>query len=103
MVLLVLLVLPITDGFVADTKTFLLLISAIVIGLLYVGKAVMTKGFQMVSSPVLLPTLLFGILVIVSAVVAKPYPVEELLGMGGSWIAWALIILVGGGADSEKL
>ncbi|MCA9372954.1 hypothetical protein KC921_02560 [Candidatus Woesebacteria bacterium] len=96
MVLLVLLVLPITDGFVADTKTFLLLISAIVIGLLYVGKAVMTKGFQMVSSPVLLPTLLFGILVIVSAVVAKPYPVEELLGMGGSWIAWALIILVGG-------
>lgn len=91
-----LLVVPITDGFVTDTKSFLLLFGAIALGLIYVGRAFVHKGFQMVSSPVLLPTAIFGIFVTISAVVAKPYPVEELLGVGGSWIAWMLIILIGG-------
>ncbi len=91
-----LLVVPVTDGFVTDTKSFLLLFGAIALGLIYVGRAFVHKGFQMVSSPVLLPSAIFGIFVTISAVVAKPYPVEELLGVGGSWIAWMLIILIGG-------
>lgn len=91
-----LLVVPLTDGFVSDTKYFLLFLAALVVGFLYVVKAFVRKGFQMVSSPVLLPTLLFGIVVAVSAVVAKPYPIEELMGAGGSWIAWGFIILIGG-------
>lgn len=91
-----LLVVPITDGFVTDTKSFLLLFGAIILGLIYVGRALIHKGFQMVSSPVLLPTAIFGIVTAVSAVVAKPYPVEELMGVGGSWIAWMIIILIGG-------
>ena len=95
-VFLGLLVVPATDGFVTDTKSFLLLFGAIILGLIYVGRALLHKGFQMVSSPVLLPTAIFGIFTAVSAVVAKPYPVEELLGVGGSWIAWMIIILIGG-------
>jgi len=91
-----LVVIPATDSFVSDTKAFLLLFGAIAIALLYVTKAVIHKGFQLVSSPVLLPTLIFGLLVGLSAFVAKPYPVEELLGVGGSWLAWMIIILIGG-------
>ena len=91
-----LLVVPITDGFVTDTKSFLLLFGAIILGLIYVSRALIHKGFQMVSSPILLPTAIFGIFTAVSAVVAKPYPVEELMGVGGSWIAWMIIILIGG-------
>lgn len=96
MVCLVLLVVPVTDGFITDTKSFLLLFGAIGLGLIYAVRAFLHKGFQMITSPVLLPAALFGIFVTISAIVAKPYPVEELLGIGGNWISWMVIILIGG-------
>lgn len=102
LVVLGLMVLPFTDGFVVDTKVFGFLLFSLLLVLSYTAYSLKHKGFQIVLSPLLLPTAFFGLVVLLSALIAKPYPVEELLGYGGLWLAAVLTIIVGGSFLPKK-
>lgn len=91
-----LLVIPFTDSFLIDAKVFSFLFFSLLLLLIYTIFSLKNKGFQIVASPLLPPTILFGFIVLISSLIAKPYPAEELLGYGGLWIASVITIVIGG-------
>lgn len=95
-VLSTLLVLPITDNFVAHTKTYLLFALAILVGLLFVVRSLKRFSFDIVLSPLTAPLLAFGGATLISTFATNTYPVENLLGFGGVYLAMVIIALFSG-------
>lgn len=95
LVLSVLLVLPITDNFIAHTKSYLLFAAAILVGLLFIVRSLKRSSFDIVLSPLTTPLLAFGIVTAVSTFATNTYPVENLLGFGGVYLAVVTIGLLG--------
>lgn len=94
-VLSTLLVLPITDNFVAHTKTYLLFMLAIFVGLLFLVKSLKRGSFDLILSPLIVPLLAFGGSTLLSTFATSTYPVENLLGFGGVYLAMVVITIFG--------
>lgn len=92
-VLSTLLVLPITDNFVAHTKTYLLFAVAILMGILFVVRSLKRSSFDIVLSPLTAPLLVFAVATLISTFATNTYPVENLLGFGGVYLATVAIAL----------
>lgn len=95
-VLSVLLVVPITDNFVDNSKSYLLFFSSILVVLLFVLKTLKEKAVRFTISPITSSLVLFGLAALASTFFTANYPVESLLGMGGVYIATSLIAILGG-------
>lgn len=94
-VLSVLLVLPITDNFIAHTKSYLLFAAALLVALLFLVRSVKRNSFDVVLTPITTPLFLFGAVAAVSSFASSSYPVENLLGFGGVYLAVAVIAVLG--------
>ncbi|MBD3250516.1 MAG: hypothetical protein GF381_03045 [Candidatus Pacebacteria bacterium] len=93
--LLPVLAIPLTNGFVAQTKLFLLIWGALFVLVLFLVKSFQKKSWQLVVSPLTLPLLAFGLVVLASVFFTQAYPVKSLLGLGGAYLGAIIFTLVG--------
>lgn len=91
-----LVLLPFTDNFVYDTKSFGLFFATLAMFVVFVLQAYQRKSFNIVLAPYSGPMLLLGLAATLSSFFTNSYPVEHLLGFGGVYIAVALISVFGG-------
>ncbi len=101
-VLVPFIVLPLTDGFLLDSKFAFVLIAGFFCFLLWAVLAFVRKSIQITLSPFLLPSLLLIGVVLVSSFLNSPYPITHLLGWGGVFITLFSILLFGSSLLSEK-
>ncbi len=87
--------LPLTNNFVQDTKLFALMASALLVVAIYGVRSWQKKSLDLVFTRWFWPVLALLVVSLVSSLMASSYPVENLLGWGGAYIAFGLIILLG--------
>lgn len=87
--------LPFTNNFVQDTKLYALMASALLIVGIYGLYSWQKKSLNLVFTKWFWPVLALLVASVVSSLVASNYPVENLLGWGGAYIAFGLIVLLG--------
>ncbi|MCB9813498.1 MAG: tetratricopeptide repeat protein [Pseudomonadales bacterium] len=92
----ILLVIPITDNFIDNTKSYILFFGAILVLFLFVIKTFLEKSIRFTVSPISNALLLFGLAATASTFFTSNYPVESLLGMGGLYIAMTIIAIFAG-------
>jgi cytochrome c-type biogenesis protein CcmH/NrfG len=81
---------------VAATKVGLFFLTAIVLAGMYLWEVARHNQLRLTLSKFLWPVLALLSVILISAFVTTPYPVEQLLGAGGVWTAWAMITIFGG-------
>jgi len=89
---MVLLVLPITDNLIFHAKFYALVAAALLSFLLFTLAMLQQKSLKFVSSPFTVPLLVLAGAALASSLLATPYPVLNLLGMGGATIAMAIFV-----------
>ncbi len=94
-VAVILLLLPFTDSFIAHTKLYLLLAAGLLVTVLYLVRAIKRNSLDFVLSPFTTPLMVFGAAALISSLFTNSYPVENLLGMGGAYVAMVLIAIFG--------
>ena len=87
--------LPFTNNFVQDTKLYALMGSALLIVGLYGAYSWQKKSLDLVFTRWFWPVLALLVASLVSSLMASSYPVENLLGWGGAYLAFGLIVLLG--------
>ncbi len=92
----VLLVIPATDNFLFQSKTFVLFFGTLTLTILFLIYAWLRKSFEFVISPFTTGVIAFGLASIAATFFTQNYPVENLLGFGGVYIAGTLLVLVAG-------
>lgn len=88
--------LPITTNFVQDTKYYLITNFALLATVVYVFQSLKNKSFRFVLPPFFLPLLACLASVVASTTLTAPYPIEGLMGWGGVYISFVLIVLFAG-------
>jgi len=91
-----LIVLPIFANFVVTSKLLVLFISAIFLAAIFIWQTIRTQAISIPRSPIILPLTIFGLVGLISSLLTTQYPTENLLGMGGVYIATAVVAVVGG-------
>ncbi len=102
-VLLPLLVLPITSNFIGQTKLLLIFIMLISTAGLFLFNSFKEQSWKVVISPLTLPLFIFAMAVLGSTFLTQNYPVKNLVGMGGAYLGFALLPLLGGALANKKL
>lgn len=92
----VLLVVPTTDNFLFQSKSFTTFFVTFALLLVFLGYAWVRKSFEFVISPFTVGILAFGLASIAATFFTQSYPVENLLNFGGIYIAGTLIALTAG-------
>lgn len=90
-----LVVLPFFTSFITSSKVLALLVTAIIFLIVFVWKTLRTQTITVPRSPLVLPLVLFGASVAVSSILTTPYPMENLLMMGGIYISTIILTVVG--------
>lgn len=93
MALTPLLVLPLSEQPLLQTKLLLLFVATIATLVLFMVKSWMQRFITFIISPLTIPVLLFGIVTLASTFFTSNYPVEHLLGMGGVFLCLAFLTL----------
>jgi tetratricopeptide (TPR) repeat protein len=93
--LLPVLVVPLTNNFIAHSKLFLILFGAVITGLLFFIDSFKKQAWKFVVSPITLPLVIFGLAVAASTFFTQNYPTENLLGMGGVYLGAVVMALFG--------
>lgn len=88
-------VLPFTTNFMVDSKFYLVGFGSIAIFMLYLLQSFKTKKLLLTVSPYTIAGLALAVSTTASVFFTANYPVENLLGIGGAYLASALIILFG--------
>ncbi|MDQ3008457.1 MAG: tetratricopeptide repeat protein [bacterium] len=92
-----LIVLPFFTNFMITTKVLFLLVSAVLLLSVFIWNTLRRQAFEMPKSILILPLVLFGVSTLASSLFTTTYPVENLLGMGGIYLAATIIALFGSG------
>jgi tetratricopeptide (TPR) repeat protein len=95
-------VLPAGDNFLIESKVLLILGLGLGTGLAWIITTLARKSLQLTISPFILPALLFIVSALVSSFMSPSLPAMQLLGWGGTYIAYATIILLGSSIIPEK-
>jgi len=96
-------ILPIGDNFIIDSKLGFVLGLAFVVGLLWTISTLARRSLQVTLSPFILPLLLIGVSTIASIVFNQTtLPLAQLYGFGGLYIAFVLISLIAPSLMEEK-
>lgn len=96
-----LLLLPVTDNFILNTKMFSLFFGGFALLALYIWKSYQQRSITLVVAPFTLSLFLFGLATLASIFFTNAYPYENLLGFGGIYIAMVVIALVLGSLLSK--
>ncbi|MBU1966852.1 tetratricopeptide repeat protein [Patescibacteria group bacterium] len=97
-----LLVLPIGEAFVANTKQFLVLLTALVLLAIAGIKMLIEKNLSITLSSFTTVLAVFGTAVTAAVFLTNSYPVDNLLGFGGVYLAMILIACLGKGLVDKK-
>jgi tetratricopeptide (TPR) repeat protein len=101
--LLPLIVLPMGDNFLVDSKVAFLFIVAVVVGALWTSLTTLRKTLQITLSPFMLPLVALGATVIVSSALNQTtLPISQLMGFGGVYLSFVFIALIGPSLLNEK-
>ncbi|MGD9129704.1 MAG: tetratricopeptide repeat protein [Candidatus Woesebacteria bacterium] len=100
--LLPIIVVPFTNNFIFQSKLFLTLFVSLIFGLLFLISSSQQKSWRIILSPVTVPLILFSLATAASTFLTQTYPVENLLGMGGIYIAFGIISLLGASLIKNK-
>lgn len=103
MVLGLLLVLPISDDFINQTKMLVFFLSTILLGVSFVAYSIQKKTIELVLSPVTIPLIIFGLAMAASTFFTNNYPVEALLRLGGVYILLVSFVIFASTTTTRKL
>jgi len=90
-----LLVLPFFANFMITTKILVVSLGAIILFTVFIWDLLKKRSLEVPKSPLILPLTLFGISTLCSTLFTTRYPVENLLGMGGVFLSFVVIALLG--------
>lgn len=88
-------VIPIFDSFLFSSKSLLIQALALYVAFCYILKSCIDRSFSFPQSRISGTLLVFTTMVIASSITSQPYPVENLLGIGGILISAAVIAIFG--------
>ncbi|MEO6729557.1 MAG: hypothetical protein ABIM99_06575, partial [Candidatus Dojkabacteria bacterium] len=101
--LIPLIVLPIGDNFLIDSKVGFIFGTAFVIGLLWTVVTLARKSLQVTLSPFIIPLVIIGISTVISIIFNQTtLPLAQLYGFGGVYISFVLISLIAPSLIEEK-
>ena len=103
LVLGLLLVLPISEDFLTQSKLLVFFVSTLVLGLTFVIYSIQKKTIELVLSPITIPLLVFGGAMAASTFFTNNYPVEALLRFGGVYLLIVLYVLFASTTTTKKL
>ena len=101
-ILLPLLILPLSDNFLLNSKFFIVFIAAFVMFLLWSLYTAAKKTVQLTLSPFFAPVCVLAILSLVSVVLNNTYIVSSLVNYGGLFIALAILFVTGSSLLTQK-
>jgi tetratricopeptide (TPR) repeat protein len=99
----ILLVLPISDNFLFQSKYYVFIFATLLLGLVYVLHSIRRGAVEVVLSPFAGTMAVFGGAVLASTFFTSNYPVESLLGFGGIYLAMILFVLFSGSAVDNSV
>lgn len=94
----ILLVVPISDNFLFQSKFYTFIFGTLLLGLVYVLHSLRKGAVEVVLSPFAGVLTVFGGAVLAATFFTSNYPVEHLLGFGGVYLAMILFVLFSGTA-----
>lgn len=94
-VFLPLLLLPLGENFLLDTKSIVLFVVALVVFALWIITTLMKKTVQFTMSPFFFPLILLAFSVVLSSFYQQVIPMNQLLGFGGVYLAFTVIAFFG--------
>ncbi|NCS97449.1 MAG: hypothetical protein GW762_02585 [Candidatus Pacebacteria bacterium] len=98
-----LLVVPITNSFVTDTKVYISLYAALLVLALFIVSSIKRRAFEFILNPLVLSSVFFALTIGASSFLSSKYPVENLLGFGGTLIASGIIALLAGSVLPKRV
>jgi tetratricopeptide (TPR) repeat protein len=102
LVLLPILVLPLGENFLIDSKVFIILATGFVLSVLWAATTIYKKSLQITLSPFVLPLFILLVGTLLSTFFSNTLPVSQLFGWGGMFIAYVLTIIFGSSLLSQK-
>lgn len=94
----ILLILPISDNFLFQSKFYMFIFATLLLGIVYVLHSLRKGAVEVVLSPYAGVLTVFGGAILASTFFTSNYPVEHLLGFGGVYLAMILFVLFSGTA-----
>lgn len=91
-----LLILPISENFIFQTKYFVFVFATLLLGVVYTFHSLRRGAVEVVLSPFAGVLTVFAGAILASTFFTSDYPVEHLLGMGGAYLAMVLFVLFSG-------
>jgi tetratricopeptide (TPR) repeat protein len=88
-------VLPIFDQSIVASKFLFMIITTLVVLTVYLVGSLKKGALSFVKSPFIFPTLVLGIVTLISIFANNRFPVESLLGFGGVFLSFSLLIGIG--------
>lgn len=95
-------VLPIFDQSLVAAKFIFVLLSTLLMGIIYLSKNFKRSYCSFIKTPFTLSIGFFGLITLVSILFNNRYPVESLLGLGGIFLGFSLIIFFGSNLLQNK-
>lgn len=102
MLLSVGLVLPFFDNFMVSSKILIIFLTTVVLFGLFLFNSFIKSKIEVALSPIVGALALFGVSVAAATFLTTKYPVNNMLGMGGVYLAVVIIGIVGGSILSKK-
>lgn len=90
-----LVIIPVFMNFIVTSKLLVLFITAAVLLAIFIWRTLKQQTIELPRSPLVIGLGLVGLSSLASSILAAPYPNENLLGMGGVYLATALIGVIG--------
>lgn len=103
LVLVIVLLLPITENFLFQTKLYVLFFATLVMAALYCVDTFRKKTIEIVFSSFTIPLLLFTGAILAATFFTNDYPVESLLSFGGAYLACSLLIFFSSSVVNKDL
>ena len=88
-------VLPIFDQSVVAAKFIFVLIASLLMLIGYLGESFKKGILTFIKSPFTIPTTILGVITLISIFSNNRYPVESLLGLGGIFLGFTMIVALG--------
>ncbi len=90
-----LLIMPITDSFINHSKVYTFFGFSLLVAMLFLVRSLKKSSFDFVMSPLSMPLGLLGLAALLSSFLTNAYPVENLVGMGGVYLGFVVVALLG--------
>ena len=100
--LLPLLIIPFINNPLIRSKGILVFLAAIITVFTYLIGSLKKKKWQFAVTPLVLPSILFGIAILLSSLITHQYPTGQFLGWSGIYLSWMLLVLFAPTLISQK-